>query len=176
MNERPYVRVARIEEQESVGNQNRHASKDGVRKGFDIYRSSRRDGSVLYRVDSETKATIKPIAPDTVELSFSNHEHIEPKMATALAFVAFAEIATDRASTIGKVVSLVPRNLENPEYNSTSPDPLFVDVLGMQGEGLTPEGELKYESEPREMLWVATEALKNQVKPLVYSKVTNIAA
>lgn len=173
MNERPYVRVARIEEQDSVGNENRHKRSEEP-KGFDIYRSSRRDGSVLYRVDSETKATVKRTTPDTVEFSFSDYERVEPKMATALALVAFAEIATDRTSTVKKVVSFVPRNLENPEYDSGSPDPLFVDVLGMEGEGITPEGELHYKGEPREMLWAATEALRNQT--LIYSKITDSAA
>lgn len=176
MTERPFVRVARIEEQHSVGNQYRHASEAGIRKGFDVYRSAQEDGSIVYEAGPEARATVKQIAPDTVEFSFSDHEQIEPKMATALALVAFAEIATDKKSTIKKVVSLVPRNLENPEFDNGSSDPLFVGVLGMEGKGLTPEGELQYKGEPREMLWVATEALKNQVKPLIYSKVTNTAA
>lgn len=175
MTERPYVRVARIEEQDSVGNENRYRPNK-VPEGFDVYRSGKEDGSIVYTAGPEARAIVKQVAPDTVEFSLSNYEQIEPKMATALALVAFAEIATDKKSAIGKVVSLVPRNLENPEYNSASPDPLFVDVLGMQGEGLTPEGELKYESEPREMLWVATEALRNQVRPLIYSRIADVAA
>lgn len=173
MNERPYVRVARIEEQDSLGNESRYRPNEAP-KGFDIYRSVQEDKTIVYTAGPETKATINQVAPDTVEFSIPNHEQIGPRMATALALVAFAEIAADRTSTIKKVVSFVPRNLENPEYDRGSPDPLFVDVLGMQGEGLTPDGELHYKGEPREMLWVATEALRKQT--LIYSKVTKSVA
>ena len=173
MNERPYVRVARIEEQDSLGNESRYRPNEAP-KGFDIYRSVQEDKTIVYMAGPDAKATINQVAPDTVEFSIPNHERIEPQIASALALVAFATIATDKTSSIKKVVSYVPRSLENPEYNGPSPDPLFVDVLGMEGEGLTPEGKLHYKGEPREMLWVATEALRKQT--LIYSKVTKSVA
>lgn len=109
----------------------------------------------------EERAVRRNLAPNVYEFTFEKPLSTGP--AAMLAHTAFREIAIENRTA--QIVALMPYDLDNPETNLNSSG-VYVDTLGMEGQGLTRDGEVIFVGTAEDIVNTASASLAYGQTPI----------
>ena len=146
-----------------------YPTPEGPARQFDIKREQLSEEHYAYvvkptsvrQVHVEERAIRQTLAPDVYEFTFE--KPLAAGLAAMLAHTAFREIAIENQSA--HVVALMPYDLDNPEANLDSSE-MYVDMLGMEGQGLTRDGEVIFMGTAEDIVNTAGASLAYRQAPI----------
>lgn len=148
-----------------------YPTRDGLAEQFYVSQEQLDEQNKVYVVNPasvkqphlEGRVVRQNLAPDLYEFTFE--KPFSAASAAMLAHAAFREVAKENRNA--QVVALMPYSLDNPETNLDLSG-TYVDVLGMEGQGLTRDGEVIFVGTVEDVVGMAHAALAYKVKAPLY--------